>query len=164
MKIRDASPADHPFVMEIYHDEVLNGVGTFDLEPLSDEKQRAWLAPHTASRYPLTVAEEGGRIAGWGSLKPWSDRRAYARSAEISVYVHRDCRGRGVARSLLMDLLERAREGGIVVLIARIAAENKASRALFGRAGFQSIGMMRRVGEKFGRVLDVELLDLHLDS
>lgn len=164
MPVRPASPADFPYVFDIYHDEVRNGVGTFDTEPLSEEKQRAWLGAHDSPRHPLTVAVENGRILGWGSLKPWSDRCAYARAAEISVYVHRDHRGRGVGRELLADLIARARAAGLGVLLARIAGENKASLALFRKAGFQSIGTMRRVGEKFGRVLDVELLDFHLDG
>lgn len=163
MPIRSASSSDLPAIMDIYHDEVLHGVGTFDTEPLGEERQRAWLAVHDSPRYPLTVDDEGGRIAGWASLKPWSDRRAYARTAEISVYVRRDRRGRGVGRSLLRDMLERGREAGIGVILARIAGENQASLSLFRKAGFRSIGTMRRVGEKFGRVLDVELLDLHLD-
>ena len=162
--IRSATAKDLPAIMDIYHDEVLHGVGTFDTEPLSPERQRAWLAVHDSPRYPLTVDDEGGRIAGWSSLKPWSDRCAYARAAEISVYVHRDRRGRGVGRRLLKDMLERARAAGLGVVLARIAGENEVSMAIFRRAGFRPIGTMRRVGEKFGRILDVELLDLHLDE
>lgn len=164
MTIRTASPADLPAIMDIYHDEVLHGVGTFDTEPLGEEKQRAWLAVHASPRYPLLVAAEDGAIAGWGSLKPWSDRCAYARAAEVSVYVHRDRRSRGIGGALLADLIARAREAGLGVLLARIAGENRTSLALFRRAGFKPVGTMRRVGEKFGRILDVELLDLHLDA
>jgi phosphinothricin acetyltransferase len=164
MTIRPATAADLPLIMDIYHDEVRNGVGTFDTEPLGPEKQRAWLAVHDSPRYPLVVATEGGQTAGWGSLKPWSDRCAYARAAEVSVYVHRDHRGRGVGRALLADLIARAPGGDLAVLLARIARENAVSLTLFRNAGFKSIGTMRRVGEKFGRILDVELLDLHLDQ
>jgi phosphinothricin acetyltransferase len=77
--------------------------------------------------------------------------------------VHRDCRGAGVGRALLQGLIDRARAAGLGVLLARIVSQSDASLRLHESLGFQRIGTMRRVGEKFGRVLDVILLDLHLD-
>ncbi|TMA47656.1 MAG: N-acetyltransferase family protein, partial [Deltaproteobacteria bacterium] len=110
------------------------------------------------------VAEESGRVVGWGSLSAWSDRCAYARAAEVSVYVHQDHRGHGIGRALLADLIARGRAAGLGVLLARIESSGAASLALHRALGFQPIGTMRRVGEKSGRLLDVELLDLHLDA
>ncbi len=110
------------------------------------------------------MAEEDGALLGWGRLSPWSPRAAYARTAEDSVYVRADARGRGVGRALLDALVARARGAGIAVLVARIAEGNPASVRLHERAGFRPVGTMRRVGEKFGRLLDVAILDLHLDG
>jgi L-amino acid N-acyltransferase YncA len=162
--IRDAASADLPGIFEIYHEQVLHGTATFDTEPKDLGAQRAWFEAHPRERYPILVAVEEGRIAGWARLYPWSDRCAYRRSAENSVYVHQDFRARGVGRALLAALIVRAREAGIAVLLARIAEGNPASVALHRGAGFERIGTMRRVGEKFGRILDVELLQLHLDA
>ena len=111
----------------------------------------------------MLVAESNGEVLGWGSLSQWSPRGAYARTAEVSVYVDRPRRGEGVGRLLLAALIERAPQGGIAVLLARIAGENPASIALHESLGFAQIGVQRRSGEKFGRILDVALMDLHLD-
>ena len=161
---RSASPADLPAIVDIYNHEVLHGVATFDTVPWVLEGRGSWLASHDPARHPIVVAEQDGTVIGWASLSPWSDRCAYARAAEVSVYVHHGRRGQGVGRALLTELVARARRGGLGVLLARIEASGKASLALHRAAGFERIGTMRRVGEKFGRVLDVELLELHLDG
>ncbi|MGB3097963.1 MAG: N-acetyltransferase family protein, partial [Solirubrobacterales bacterium] len=114
--------------------------------------------------YPVLVAERDGVVLGWGALSQWSQRGAYARTAEVSVYVDRSHRGEGVGRALLNALIERAPPGEIAVLLARIAGENPASIALHESLGFSHIGVQRRSGEKLGRVLDVALMDLHLDE
>ena len=162
--IRDATLEDLPAISAIYDEQVLHGTATFDTEPKSVAERREWFEAHPRERYPVIVAEEGGEVIGWGRLAPWSPRRAYARTAENSVYVRKDARGRGAGRALLEALLARARAAGISVILARVADGNPASLRLHEALGFRPVGTMRRVGEKFGRVLDVTLLDLHLDG
>ena len=162
--IRSACAADLPAVIDIYNYEVEHGVATFDTVPWTLEERAPWFAVHASPQHPLIVAEEDGRVLGWGSLSAWSDRCAYARAAEVSVSVHQDHRGRGIGRALLADLIARGRAAGLGVLLARIESSGAASLALHRARGFKPIGTMRRVGEKSGRILDVELLDLHLDA
>jgi phosphinothricin acetyltransferase len=161
--IRDASRADLPAIVAIYNHEVLHGVATFDTVPWTVDGQGEWFAEHGTPRRPLLVADEGGVVVGWGTLSAWSTRCAYARAAEDSVYVHDQHRGRGIGRALLEALVARARGAGLGVVLARIERSGEVSLALHRKLGFETIGTMRRVGEKFGRVLDVELLELHLD-
>ena len=163
-RIRPATAADLEAIVDIYNDEVLHGVATFDTEPWTVDGQAPWLTEHGEGRRPLLVAEEAGRVIGWASLSAWSPRCAYARAAEVSIYVHRDDRGRGIGRALLDELIARGRAAGLGVLLARIEASGAASMRLHRAVGFRPIGTMRRVGEKFGRLLDVELLELHLDA
>ncbi len=167
--IRLADCGDLPVIMDIYNYEVINATSTFDTEPVTLENRRTWLASHDPERHPVLVAElaEPGRtsrIAGFGSLSPWSPRRAYAGTAEVSVYVHRDGRGRGIGKAILAALIARAESGGLRVLLARICAEGQASLGLHEALGFQHIGTMHRVGEKLGRILDIELYELQLDG
>jgi phosphinothricin acetyltransferase len=162
VEIRDAEVADLGAIFEIYNHEVTSTVSTFDTEPRDPATDASWLTAREA-RYPLLVALRDGEILGWGSLSQWSERGAYARTAEVSVYIDRRHRGEGIGRLLLQALIERAPAGGIAVLLARVAGENPASIALHESLGFSRIGTQRRSGEKFGRVLDVALLDLHLD-
>lgn len=162
MQIRRAREDDLPAIAAIYNHEVLTGTATFDTEPVTLDERRAWLTKHTGERHPALVAADADVVVGWGALSAWSDRCAYARAAEVSVYVHEDHRGRGIGKALLVALVDAGRAAGLGVLLARISSESEASLHLHRAQGFESIGTMRRVGEKFGRVLDVELLDLHL--
>jgi len=161
-KIRDARGDDLDAIFAIYNHEVMHAVSTFDTEPRDTLRDDDWLS-RRESRYPVLVAEVGGEVVGWGSLSQWSPRGAYARTGEVSVYVDRDRRGEGIGGRILAALIERAPDGGIAVLLARIAGENPASIALHSSLGFEPIGVQKRAGEKFGRVLDVTLMDLHLE-
>jgi L-amino acid N-acyltransferase len=164
MIIRAATEADLPGIFAIYDQEVLHGTATFDVTPKTPAERLEWFRNDGAGRYPLLVAEAAGAVAGWARLYAWSPRRAYDRTAEDAVYVHGDFRGQGLSRALMQELMRLAPQRGVQVLVARIVEGNPASLALHEKLGFRSIGVMRRVGEKFGRVLDVRLLDRHLDG
>ncbi len=162
LEIRDATSADLEAIFAIYNHEVEHGISTFDTVPRRVGRDDGWLTERE-SRHPVLVAERDGEVVGWGTLSRWSEKGAYARTAEVSVYVERRHRGEGVGRRLLEALIARAPAGGIAVLVARIAGANPESIALHESLGFELIGTQRRSGEKLGRLLDVALLDLHLD-
>jgi len=115
--------------------------------------------------HPGTVAVDGsGALTGFGSLSPWRSRPAYNTSVEDSVYVRDDQRGHGVGRLLLADLVERARAHGFHAVFARIVGGHQASIALHAALGFEVVGVEREVGRKFGRWLDVVVMELLLSS
>lgn len=99
---------------------------------------------------------------GWASLSPWSDRAAYAKTVEVSVYVAEEHRRRGVGRRLLQALVAAGRAHGHHSLLARISADNDASIRLHARLGFTVAGTLHEVGTKFGRVLDICIMELLL--
>lgn len=156
--LRRARVEDVSALAAIYNEAVLTTVATFDTEPRSLEAQGEWLRHHD-HRHPVLVAELRGEVVGWASLSPWSDRRAYDGTAEVSFYVRSDHRGRGIGRILLTSLVTSADELGLHVLLARIADENAVSVHLHKTLGFQSVGVMREVGLKFGRWIDVHLFE-----
>lgn len=162
--IRPATVADLPAVFDIYNEQVFHGVATFDTEPRLVGRDDGWLTKRDPLRRPVVVAESGGRIVGWGSLSDWSEKKGYARTVENSVYVLKEARGGGVGRAIMEDLIRRAPGCGIAVITARIAAGAPESVAMHRSLGFREIGVQRRCGEKFGRLLDVVLMDLHLDE
>jgi L-amino acid N-acyltransferase YncA len=97
-------------------------------------------------------------VVGFASLSPYRPRPAYAPTVEDSVYVHRDRRGHGIGRLLLTDLVELARNHGFHSAIGRIVGGHEASIALHQACGFEEVGREREVGRKFGRWLDVVLM------
>lgn len=159
--IRPATALDLPAITGIYNQSVLRETGTFDTEPKTLEQQREWFARHGGS-HPVLVAEEEGAVVGWASVSPYSDRCAYARTAEVSVYIDEKARGRGLGGALLDAILAAGREAGIHEILARITEGNDASLRLHAKRGFFEAGRLRRVGEKFGKVLDVHILQKSL--
>lgn len=162
--VRQATEADLPGIFAIYDEEVLHGTATFDTTPKSPAERLEWFRTDAGGRYPILVAEDGGTTIGWSRLYPWSNRCAYDRAAENAVYVHQRHRGRGAGRALLAELLRLSPQRGVSLLVARIVEGNAPSLALHEALGFQTIGIMHRCGEKFGRLLDVRLMDRHLDE
>lgn len=100
MLIRPATLQDQPGILEIYNESVLHSTATFDTDPRTPEKQLEWFNRHKAN-HPVLVAEYDGKIAGWASLSPWSDRCAYDSTVEVSVYLAPEQRGKGIGISAL---------------------------------------------------------------
>ena len=157
MQIRPATPADAAATAAIYNEEVTGSTVTFDLVTRTDEEQAQWLRAR-AGAHEVVVAEVDGEIAGFASLSAFRDRPAYRTTVEDSVYVHRDHRGRGVGRALLGEILRVAEARGFHCVIARIVGGHEASISLHRALGFEHVGVEREVGRKFGRWLDVVLM------
>ena len=157
MEIRLARPEDNEAVRAIYNREVLETTVTLDLVPRSVVEQEQWLAEHSGP-HPAIVATEGDELLGFGSLSPYRSRPAYSTTVEDSVYVHRDHRGRGIGRALLDELMDCATVHGFHAVMARIVDGPDSSTALHRACQFQVIGVEREVGRKFGRWLDVVLM------
>ena len=157
LEIRRATIHDIPEITEIYNDAILKTVATFDTETKTVEDRRAWFEHH-GMNYPVLVAVEDGAVKGWASLTPWSDRCAYAGTVENSVYVKEEYRCKGIGKKLLDALLEAGRKAGFHTVIARIAETNDVSIHLHEAAGFKHIGVIEEVGVKFGKLLDVYMM------
>lgn len=156
--LRPAILDDAEAIRSIYNVEVETSTVTFDLVPRSESDQRAWLSDRSGA-HAVIVAELDRRIVGYGALSPWRDRPAYSTSVEDSVYVDRDHHGRGIGRALLDELVSRAQGHGFHAMFARIVGDHEASIGLHQRAGFEVVGHEREVGRKFGRWLDVIVME-----
>lgn len=157
VEIRAATTADAAATAAIYNDEVTTSNVTFDLVTRSVEEQAAWLGAR-AGALEVVVAEVDGEIAGFASLSPYRDRPAYRTTVEDSIYVHRDHRGTGVGKALLGEIVHVAGARGFHTVIARIVGGHDASIRLHRSVGFELVGIEREVGRKFGRWLDVVVM------
>ncbi|MDN0081258.1 N-acetyltransferase family protein [Crenobacter sp. SG2305] len=147
---RLATAADLPAIVAIYNSTIPSRQVTADLEPVSVENRQDWFDAHQTPRRPLWVLEQGGEVLGWASLSDFYGRPAYQGTAELSVYLREDCRGRGLGRRLLDEALERAPALGIDTLLGFIFGHNLPSLTLFERYGFSRWGTLPAVAELDG--------------
>lgn len=154
--VRPATEQDLPGILEIYNDAVLTTTASYDYEPRTLEHRRQWFAERQRDGYAVFVAvDTDGRIVGWSALNPYHARVGYRFTAENSVYVAADQRGRGIGRQLLGPLIDAARARGLRAIIAAIDSANEASVRLHAAFGFEHVGHFKQVGYKFDRWLDV---------
>ena len=155
--IRRATLADLPAITDIYNEAILTTNATFDSEVKTAEQQEAWFKGHNSS-HPIMVAQNEAEVIAWASLSEWSTRCAYANTAEISIYVKEPFRGRGIGKRLMSEIMLAGERCGLHTVLARITDGNQASVHLHELAGFEDVGVMREVGFKFGRLLDVRMM------
>ncbi len=158
MQLRLATTDDAEAIRLIYNLEVTTSTATFDLVPRSLEDQLAWQDARSGA-HAVVVATEGTEVFGFGSLSTWRDRPAYSTTVEDSVYVARDHHGQGVGKAILTELVATATRHGFHACMARIVGGHDASIALHTSCGFDVVGTEREVGRKFGRWLDVVLME-----
>jgi L-amino acid N-acyltransferase YncA len=164
--VRPAFEADLDQITVIYHHHVMTGTGTFDLDPpdLAAMTQR-W-SKIAAQGWPFLVAcapHQFSRVLGYAYAQPFRERRAYAQTFETSIYTAPFQQGRGVGKVLLRALMDDCAAIGVRELVAVIGdSNNMASIGLHQAAGFWPSGQLLRVGQKFGRWLDVVLMQRSL--
>lgn len=159
--IRLARQDDLTAINDIYNYYVHHSTCTYQETPEPIEGRRAWLDRH-GPEHPITVAELGGQVVGWGSLSAYHARSAYRFTVENSVYVDHAYHRRGIGKAILADLIARARLLGHRTIIAGIDGSQDGSVALHAAHGFAQAGHLRQVGFKFERWLDVVYMQLML--
>ncbi len=158
VSIRLVEQRDADALRAIYNREVLESTVTFDMVPRTLEEQRDWIGEHSGAHPALVAVTGDATIVGFGSLSPYRPRPAYAPTVEDSVYVHHEHRGHGYGRLLLEELVRRGSDHGFHTVIGRIVGHHEASIGLHAGCGFEHTGTEREVGRKFGRWLDVVLM------
>jgi len=155
--VRDATAADLPAITAIYAHHVLHGTGTFEEVPPDEAEMAARMARvQEAGCAWLVAVDAAGAVLGFGYFAPFRPRPAYRFTAEDSVYVRDDIRGQGVGKALVAELVGRAEARGMRQMVAVIGdAENVGSIGLHVSLGFRQVGVLKAVGLKFGRWLDV---------
>lgn len=161
--IRPSTDADVAAIAAIYAHHVLNGTGTFETTPPTEADMASRRADVLARGLPYIVAEEDGRLLGFAYCQWFKPRPAYRFSAEDSIYLHPDAAGRGLGRQLLGELVKQAEAAGVRKLIAVIGDSGNAGSIGVHRAvGFTHVGVLKSCGWKFGRWLDVVLMEMPL--
>jgi L-amino acid N-acyltransferase YncA len=163
--VRPSMPADLDAICDIYALAVPQGTGTFELEAPDLAEMTRRRVDVLAKGLPWLVAEQGNRVLGYAYASHLRPRPAYRFSVEDSIYLHPEVLGRGVGRVLLSELLGRCQAVGARQMLAVIGdSANSSSIGVHRALGFEPCGTLRSVGWKFGRWLDVVLMQRPLGA
>jgi phosphinothricin acetyltransferase len=164
MPIRPATEADLPAITAIFNDVIANSTAIYADDPLTLEDRSAWFAQRRDAGYPVLVADDGADVLGVASFGDFRAWPGFRHTVEHSVHIRADARGRGLGSALVAALFEPARALGKHVMIAGIDAANDGSIRMHERLGFRRGAVLREVGRKFGRWLDLEFMQKRLDE
>lgn len=159
--LRAATAGDAEAIARIYNHYVRETIITFETEPVEVSEMARRIASISV-KYDWLVAEADGKLAGYAYYGQFRTRAAYDHTVESTVYVAPDGMGKGVGRALYSELLAAARRRGYREAIGVIALPNPASLALHAAMGFVEVGLLKRVGCKFGDYIDVGLWQVSL--
>lgn len=158
--IRPSRDEDIVSITAIYAHHVLNGTGTFEIDPPSVADMTVRRADVLSKGLPYIVAEDAGQVIGYAYCTWFKPRPAYRFSAEDSIYLAPGVHGKGIGRALLAELAAQAERVGIRKLIAVIGdSSNAGSVGVHRSLGFKHAGILKSCGWKFDQWLDVVLME-----
>jgi L-amino acid N-acyltransferase YncA len=165
MLVRPCEPSDLPSVQTIYAHHVLSGTASFEEVPPDVAELQRRYALVTGQGFPYLVAELDGLVLGYAYAGAYHGRSAYRFTCEDSVYVAASAQRRGIGLALLGALVPACAARGLKRMLALIGdSENSGSIGLHARLGFTHAGVLRQVGFKHGRWLDVVLMQRDLGA
>lgn len=155
---KDASIEDLPIIVDIYNSTIPSRMVTADTELVSINDKLQWFNEHNSSKRPLWVVEYKGEICGWVSLQSFYGRPAYNATAEISIYIHEDFRGKGLGRGVLSKVIEECPKFDIDTILGFIFGHNEPSIKLFSSFGFEKWAHLPEVATLDGIKRDLIIL------
>jgi len=156
--IRDAEKKDMPIIIDIYNSTIPGRMVTADLEPVSVESRLQWFYDHSPVFRPLWVVETNGEICAWVSFQSFYGRPAYKATAEVSIYIHQNFRGKKLGKFLIQKAIDTCPELGIKTLLGFIFGHNEPSIKLFKSFGFEKWAHLPNVAELDGVERDLLIL------
>jgi phosphinothricin acetyltransferase len=158
LRTRPALEADAARIAEIYNQGIAGRGATFETVPRTPQDILDTLRAG-AGRFPFLVAEQAGRVVGWASVSTYRPRECYRGIGEFSIYIADECRGQGVGKQLLPELIQAAEAVGYWKLLSRVFTFNTGSRRLCAACGFREVGVYEKHARLDGEWLDVVIVE-----
>jgi len=155
---RNATIDDLPIIVDIYNSTIPSRTVTGDTVPVSVDDKIDWFNEHTPEKRPLWIVEYKSKTCGWVSLQSFYGRPAFNATAEISIYLHENYRGKGIGKKILNKVIEECPKLGIDTLLAFILAHNEPSIRLFSSFGFEKWGLLPQIANFDGVKRDLAIL------
>ena len=156
--IRDAVPADAPAVAALWNHFIRDTLVTFNFAEKTDAEVAGLVAARQAAGQGFLVAEEAAGLAGFATYAQFRGGVGYARTMEHTILLAERARGRGIGRALMAATEDHARTGGAHSIFGGVSSANPAGRAFHLAVGYAEVAVLREVGRKWDRWLDLHLM------
>jgi L-amino acid N-acyltransferase YncA len=160
--IHTVTPQHLPAILKIVNHNILHSTALYDYTPKDNAYIEIWYKEKTERKWPVIVAVQNNHVVGYGTYGTFRFKEGYRYTVEHSVYVSHEYTNKGIGKLLLAELIRLAKEEGYHTMIGGIDAENKGSIAFHAKFGFTEAGLLKEVGYKFGKWLDVQFMQLIL--
>ncbi|MFC7677756.1 arsinothricin resistance N-acetyltransferase ArsN1 family A [Paenibacillus sp. GCM10028914] len=156
--IRTAVISDIEQILVIYNQGIEDRIATLEVDPKDITFMNKWFQQHQ-DRYVVFVAEYNNVVIGWASLNPYSQRCAYDGVADLSIYIDRDFRGKGIGKMLLTHLEKTAKEKDFYKIVLFTFPFNQNGQALYHKLGYRDVGVFENHGILDGEYVDVKIME-----
>jgi len=156
--IRDSIEKDIKSIKAIYNQGIEDRIATLETELKDDSNMKDWFDKHTG-RYKAIVAENEEQIVGWASLNQYNSREAYSGVADLSIYIAREYRGKGIGKLLLDEIESRAKDNCFHKIVLFTFPFNHLGQGLYRKMGFREVGIFKNQGILDGEFVDVMAME-----
>jgi L-amino acid N-acyltransferase YncA len=156
--MRIANESDLPVIVSIYNSTVATRQSTADTAEATVESRMEWFKQHSPDKRPLMVHERDNLVVAWVSFQSFYGRVAYHHTAEISIYIAPECRGKGLGRILLAEALALTPRLGIKTVVGFVFSHNEQSLRLFEAFGFTEWGRLPNIAEMDGKEFSLSIV------
>jgi L-amino acid N-acyltransferase YncA len=156
--IRLATEKDIDSIQMIYNQGIEDRIATLETETKDYSFIKDWFDKHNG-RYQVIVAEEGNKILGWASLNPYNNRAAYLGVADLSLYISRESRGKGIGGKLLEAIQIIAKENDFHKIVLFTFPFNQLGQGLYRNKGYREVGVFKNQGILDGQYVDVMAME-----
>lgn len=158
MRVRIANKQDRQEITAIYNEGIEDRIATLETEIKTDEYVIKWLFERD-ERYVVIIIEEDAQIIGWASINPYSHRCAYKGVGELSIYIKREHRGKGLGQRLLASLEEIGQQNEFYKLVLFTFSFNDLGQGLYRKMGYREVGVFEKQGIMDGEYVDIMIME-----
>ncbi|MGD6890856.1 arsinothricin resistance N-acetyltransferase ArsN1 family A [Bacillus mobilis] len=158
MLIRNATAQDIERIKVIYNQGIQDRIATLEENEKNTAEMEEWFS-NRSERYAVLVAEIGNQIVGWVSLNPYSHRCAYSGVADLSIYIEREQRGKGIGKRLLKEIEEIATQNEFYEIVLFAFPFNILGQILYRSLGYREVGVFEKQGKLDGEFVDVMAME-----
>ena len=159
--IRNATPADAAALADLWNPWIRETAITFNAQEKSPDDIARMIADRQAAGHAFLLAEDAG-LLGFATYSQFRGGIGYATCMEHTVILWPQARGRGVGRALMQAVEGHARQAGAHQMIGGVSGENPEGRAFHAALGYREVAIIREAGFKFGRFMDLVLMQKFL--